>query len=96
MMKVMKIVHKGALESLVLVAGDGDFKDLVEYLTEDLLKNVYIVAFRESLSPSLQEKTDPDHIFYLDSEELWPLITKEIPKEWLEKNKQGDSGKKVK
>ena len=33
-MKAMKIAFYNQLESLVLIAGDGDFKDMVEFFTE--------------------------------------------------------------
>jgi hypothetical protein len=38
---------------LVLLAGDGDFKDMVEFLTETLYKKVWVLAYKSSLSASL-------------------------------------------
>jgi len=57
----------------MLVAGDGDFKDMVEFLTETLFKTVFIVGYKHSLSPSLIEKGTPGGLFYLD--DIWEKIS---------------------
>jgi uncharacterized LabA/DUF88 family protein len=45
-MKAMKIAFSNQLETLVLIAGDGDFKDMVEFLTETLYKKVWIFGYK--------------------------------------------------
>jgi uncharacterized LabA/DUF88 family protein len=44
-MKAMKTAYAGQLDTLVLLAGDGDFKDLIEFLTEHLYKKVWIFGY---------------------------------------------------
>lgn len=44
-MKVMKVAFTGQLGTLVLLAGDGDFKDLVEFMTQTIYKRVFIVGY---------------------------------------------------
>jgi uncharacterized LabA/DUF88 family protein len=68
-MKVMSIAFHNQLNTLVLLAGDGDFKDMVEFVTQVLYKKVYIIAYRNSISVSLIEKATPGCIIYLD--EIW-------------------------
>jgi len=51
---------------LVLIAGDGDFKDMVEFLTETLYKKVWIFGYKSSLSASLHEKASPGCVHFLD------------------------------
>ena len=44
-MKAMKSVYAQQLDTLVLVAGDGDFKDFIEFLTETLYKTVWVFGY---------------------------------------------------
>lgn len=72
-MKAMKIAYSNQLQVLVLLAGDGDFKDMVEFLTETLYKKVWVLAYKSSLSASLQEKCSVDSVLYLD--DIWEHIS---------------------
>lgn len=72
-MKAMKIAFSNQLETLVLLAGDGDFKDMVEFLTETLYKKVWIFGYKPSLSASLHEKASPGCVIFLD--EIWEQIS---------------------
>jgi len=38
----MKSAFAGQLDALVILAGDGDFKDLIEFVTQTLNKKVYV------------------------------------------------------
>jgi hypothetical protein len=72
-MKAMKIAFYNQLESLVLIAGDGDFKDMVEFFTEQLYRKVWIFGYKSSLSASLHEKATPGCVFFLD--DIWEMIS---------------------
>lgn len=69
----MKIAFSNQLETLVLIAGDGDFKDMVEFFTENLYKKVWIFGYRASLSASLHEKASPGCVHFID--DIWDLIS---------------------
>lgn len=58
---------------MVLIAGDGDFKDMVEFFTETLYKKVWIFGYKSSLSASLHEKASPGCVFFLD--DIWEAIS---------------------
>jgi hypothetical protein len=72
-MKAMKIAFSNQLETLILIAGDGDFKDMVEFFTETLYKKVWIFGYRSSLSASLHEKASPGCVFFLD--DIWEQLS---------------------
>jgi len=60
------------------LAGDCDFKDLVEFLTETLCKTVWIVGYRDSTALTLIEKATPNCMIYLD--DLWTQLSEPINK----------------
>lgn len=72
-MKAVKLAFSNQLNTLILIAGDGDFKDMVEFIRESLFKNVWIFGYKENLSPALYEKASPDCVVYLD--EIWDKIS---------------------
>ena len=72
-MKAMKIAFSNQLEQLVLIAGDGDFKDMVEFFTETLYKKVWVFGYKSSLSASLHEKASPGCVFFID--DIWESIS---------------------
>jgi uncharacterized LabA/DUF88 family protein len=45
-MKAMKLAFHGKVDSLVMLAGDGDFKDMVSFFSETLNKNVWIIGYK--------------------------------------------------
>lgn len=72
-MKAMKIAFTNQLDTLVLLAGDGDFKDMVDFITGTLYKKVWILGYKSSMSASLFEKASPGCILYLD--DIWDYIS---------------------
>ena len=67
------------MDALVLVAGDGDFKDMLEFVKDKIDKKVIIFGYTANTSNSLKEKASPGCFFALD--EIWehisePKITK--------------------
>lgn len=72
-MKAMKIAFSNQLEQLVLIAGDGDFKDMVEFFTETLYKKVWVFGYKSSLSASLHEKASPGCVHFID--DIWENIS---------------------
>lgn len=52
-MKVMTLAYQNKLNSLVLVAGDGDFRDMVDFVVNTMQKPVYIAGYKASMSASL-------------------------------------------
>jgi len=61
----------------VLLAGDGDFKDLIEFLTESLYKKVWVFGYSANTSLSLSEKASPNCVVMLD--QIWEQISEPVP-----------------
>eukprot|EP00357_Protocruzia_adherens_P018647 CAMPEP_0114982122 /NCGR_PEP_ID=MMETSP0216-20121206/5920_1 /TAXON_ID=223996 /ORGANISM="Protocruzia adherens, Strain Boccale" /LENGTH=422 /DNA_ID=CAMNT_0002343861 /DNA_START=294 /DNA_END=1562 /DNA_ORIENTATION=- len=65
-----KIVYdhcKERFDNLILIAGDGDFKEALDKVrNDDSNKRVYILAWRRSISPKLQEKASRNCVLYFD------------------------------
>lgn len=40
---------------IIISAGDGDFEDFIRYIVEDKDKKLYIVGFKGSISPNIQQ-----------------------------------------
>jgi hypothetical protein len=85
-MKAMKVAFAGQLDTLVLLAGDGDFKDLIEFLTETLYKKVWIFGYQANTSLSLSEKASPNCVVYLDK--IWNEISEPISASGSKKTNQ--------
>ena len=51
-------------ETLVLSSGDGDFRDMAEYVRNTLDKRFELAVFRKSVSTDLQSLSD--HIYWID------------------------------
>jgi len=88
-MKAMKIAFSNQLETLVLIAGDGDFKDMVEFFTENLYKKVWIFGYRSSLSASLHEKASPGCVHFID--DIWDAISVPSGLKYGQTGSQADS-----
>ena len=56
-MTAMKLAYKGELGSMTLVAGDGDFRDLLEFVCDDMQKDVFMFAWKQSLPKALRKFT---------------------------------------
>ena len=57
---------KDDYDTFVLSAGDGDFKDTVKYLKEDLKKRIVLVGFEKNLSTDLQPYANTDDVLFID------------------------------
>jgi len=75
-MKAMKAVVANQLETLALVAGDGDFKDMIEFLTDTHHKKVAVFGWSANMSLTLSEKATPGHAFHLD--DIWEQLSEPI------------------
>jgi len=71
--KAMKLAYQNQMDTLVLVAGDRDFKDAVELLTQTLNKKVWIFGFKNNMSSDLKEKCTIGCYKYLD--DIWFAFT---------------------
>ena len=52
-MKAMQHAYKDQLSSLSLLAGDGDFRDLCQFLTQTAQKDVHIFSYKDSHNATL-------------------------------------------
>ena len=74
-MKAMEHAYKDQLSSLSLLAGDGDFRDLCQFLTQKAEKNVQIFSYRDSHNATLHQNSSRGH--FLD--DIWQHISKPMP-----------------
>ena len=70
-MKAMKALMEDQLDILVLITGDCDYRDLIEYLTETKYKKVYVFGYKDTISKELYEKASS--VVYLD--EAWKHLS---------------------
>eukprot|EP01097_Dermamoeba_algensis_P009182 TRINITY_DN6364_c0_g1_i1.p1 TRINITY_DN6364_c0_g1~~TRINITY_DN6364_c0_g1_i1.p1 ORF type:complete len:347 (+),score=54.11 TRINITY_DN6364_c0_g1_i1:142-1182(+) len=66
--KILTLVCENQLDTLVLFAGDGDFLDVVKFVSEQKHKEVWIVGFRGSLSSKLQSYASRNSVFFVDND----------------------------
>jgi uncharacterized LabA/DUF88 family protein len=59
--KILTLACENRLDSVVLLAGDGDFVDAVKYVKETLHKKVFVVGFKDSLSARLMPYAETPH-----------------------------------
>jgi hypothetical protein len=59
-MKAVKLVHQGELDSLTLVAGDGDFLDMLRFLKDDLHKDLSLFSYKSSCADVLKKVVQDD------------------------------------
>ena len=78
-MKAMEPACKRELASLSLLAGDGDFRDCVEFIAKEVKKKVSIFAYRNSFNKTLEDVAGKDQCFMLD--EIWEKISEPLPSE---------------
>ena len=76
-MKAMEHVYKNELSSLTLLAGDGDFRDLCEFMTQTANKNVHIMSYKDSHNTLLFQNSTSGH--FLD--DIWEHISVPITQE---------------
>eukprot|EP00353_Schmidingerella_taraikaensis_P007275 CAMPEP_0185584756 /NCGR_PEP_ID=MMETSP0434-20130131/33985_1 /TAXON_ID=626734 ORGANISM="Favella taraikaensis, Strain Fe Narragansett Bay" /NCGR_SAMPLE_ID=MMETSP0434 /ASSEMBLY_ACC=CAM_ASM_000379 /LENGTH=81 /DNA_ID=CAMNT_0028204691 /DNA_START=393 /DNA_END=638 /DNA_ORIENTATION=- len=67
----MEHVYKDQLGELTLLAGDGDFRDLVLFLNEKAAKKVHVFSYEDSHNSQLHANSTQG--FFLDS--LWDHIS---------------------
>ena len=72
-MKVMQVAYESKVEKVILVAGDGDFIDLINFVKKTLHKEIFIVGYQHSMSNTIIESIPSANLLYLDS--LWPKIS---------------------
>ena len=70
-MKAVEHLYLDRLTELTLLAGDGDFRDLVSFIKEKAKKKVHIFSFQGSYKASLHESSTQG--FFLDS--IWERIS---------------------
>ena len=78
-MKAMEHVYKNELSSLTLLAGDGDFRDLCEFMTQTANKNVHIMSYKDSHNTLLFQNSTSGH--FLD--DIWEHISVPITQDPL-------------
>ena len=83
-MTAMALAWKRELASLTLIAGDGDFRDCIEFITKTAQKRVSICAYKNSCNQLLKDVATK--CFYLD--EIWEKISEPIPPEQLGKEEE--------
>ena len=69
-MKVMNAAFKGNMDSLVLVAGDGDFKDMLDFVSETLQKKIIVFGWNSCTSYVLKAQAE----FY-PLDDIWDHIS---------------------
>ena len=72
MRPVQLFMEDPSLTGLVLLAGDGDFIDMVRTVQNDFKKTVYICGWSASMSPKMLEECKPNVIFL---DEIWEDLT---------------------
>ena len=87
-MKAMELAYKQELDSLTLLAGDGDFRDCVEFITKTVKKKVSIFAYEASFNETLTQVATEGCVFKLD--EIWEHISEPIPEDRLSKESPED------
>ena len=70
-MKAVEHLYNNELEHVALFAGDGDFKDMVQFLTEKAGKKVSVFSYKDSYHQQL-EKTSTN-LYFID--EIWEQIS---------------------
>jgi len=55
---IIKLATQDRYDRLVLLAGDGDFEDAIDYVKSELHKEIWIAGFPNSVSADLQSYSD--------------------------------------
>ena len=76
-MKAMQHAYQDQLASLSLLAGDGDFRDLCQFLTQTAQKDVQIFSYTDSHNATLHQSSTRGH--FLDS--IWEHISQPMPEQ---------------
>jgi len=71
--KMLSLTCEGQLDTLILLAGDGDFVEAIKYLRDVQHKHVYIVGYQNSVSQNLKECANRGCVIYLDH--IWDEIS---------------------
>jgi uncharacterized LabA/DUF88 family protein len=72
---LIKLGAKGKFDRVVLLAGDGDFEDAVNYVKSELNKQVWIAGYMNSVSTDLQSYSD--QMIWIN--DFWKEIEKASP-----------------
>lgn len=72
-MRPIRILLKDQdLKGIVLLAGDGDFHDMVDIMINNMNKKVYVVGWRSSMNRDLFKMCSGE-VIYLD--DIWDNLT---------------------
>ncbi len=55
---IIKLASQNRYDRLILIAGDGDFEDAIDYVKSELHKEIWIAGFPNSVSADLQSYSD--------------------------------------
>lgn len=55
---IIKLASQNRYDRLILLAGDGDFEDAIDYVKSELHKEIWIAGFPNSVSSDLQSYSD--------------------------------------
>ncbi len=55
---IVKLAAQNRYDRLLLLAGDGDFEDAIEYVKSELHKQIWFAGFHDSVSADLQSYSD--------------------------------------
>ena len=67
---IIKLASQNRYDRLILLAGDGDFEDAIDYVKSELHKEIWIAGFPDSVSADLQSYSD--HLIWIS--DFWSDI----------------------
>ena len=65
------VISSSALETVIIAAGDGDYKEAAKYARQEHGKNVQIVSWASALASDLEEVANQDTVIL---EECWQIL----------------------
>ena len=69
---IVKLASQNKYDRLLLLAGDGDFEDAIDYVKSELHKEIWIAGYQGSVSADLQSYSD--HMIWLS--DFWKDFAK--------------------
>jgi uncharacterized LabA/DUF88 family protein len=72
---IIKLASQNRYDRLVLLAGDGDFEDAIDYVKSELHKEIWIAGFPNSVSADLQSYSD--RVIWIS--DFWSEIERALP-----------------
>lgn len=71
---IIKLASQNRYDRLMLLAGDGDFEDAIDYVKSELHKEVWIAGFPDSVSADLQSYSD--NVLWIS--DFWPEVVRSV------------------